>query len=239
MREYCRLRVTLLLSCEVIGRRGRGNVYAWLTPDYETGYVGRSLYIPKPLADLVTGALLQLCEEYNYEAFGDMTEAECASLACIMVDEYVMSDMSMIGQIAPFATSAAPAGWLLCDGAEYDRVDYPDLYAVLDSVLIVDADTFNVPDLRDRVVIGASATNDPGDDIGEATHTLTADEMPAHDHDYMEKSEILFPYGDNLPQISARGTLLEGSRTTTSEGGGDPHNNIQPSQAWDYYMRYR
>lgn len=54
-----------------------------------------------------------------------------------------------IGIIFLFATAAPPADSLACDGVTYLRVDYPELYAVLDPAFITDADHFVTPTLPD------------------------------------------------------------------------------------------
>src|SRR5262245_17975390 len=63
----------------------------------------------------------------------------------------------LIGSISMWAAPAAPALYLLCDGAAVSRLTYPDLFTVIgvtwgqgDGVV-----TFNVPDLRGRAPIGA------------------------------------------------------------------------------------
>ena len=59
------------------------------------------------------------------------------------------------GAVSPFAGSAAPSNWLLCDGASLLRADYPRLFAVIGtSYGAVDGTHFNTPDLRDRTPIG-------------------------------------------------------------------------------------
>jgi len=56
------------------------------------------------------------------------------------------------------ALDALPKGWHLCDG------------------------TGSTPDLRDRFVVGAGNSYAKGAIGGEATHTLSVDEMPSHQH---------------------------------------------------------
>lgn len=64
------------------------------------------------------------------------------------------------GIIAPFMGGTAPDGWLLCDGAEYDPADLPELHAV--NPAFHSDSTFRVPDLRGRSTVGAHAVpNDP------------------------------------------------------------------------------
>ena len=81
------------------------------------------------------------------------------------------------GVIAAFAGSAAPTGWLLCDGKEYDRRTYPELAKVFGNGF-----KFRVPDLRGRFVLGASSTHPAGEQGGEEKHTMTTAEMPRHQH---------------------------------------------------------
>lgn len=56
-------------------------------------------------------------------------------------------DDIMIGSVILSAVDTAPTNTLLCDGSQYLRVDYPNLYAVLAAAFIVDADNFTVPNL--------------------------------------------------------------------------------------------
>lgn len=60
-----------------------------------------------------------------------------------------------VGGIVPFAGSAAPTDWLVCDGTSYARSLYPDLAAVLvPGTFGGDTSSFVVPDLRGRTVVG-------------------------------------------------------------------------------------
>lgn len=92
------------------------------------------------------------------------------------------------GVIAPFAGSAAPSGWLLCDGAAVSRTTYSALFAVLGTKYGSGdgSTTFNVPNLRGRVPAGLDAGqtefNDRGKTGGVKTHTLAMAEMPSHSH---------------------------------------------------------
>ena len=207
----------------------------WLTPDDEIGTVYRTLAIPVPFLSQVSGALIKLAEAWNWEEYGDMSVQDCVDAMSGMIDTYYEGNV-MIGLVVPYAgdTANLPDNVLLCDGAVYDRVDYPALYAVLADAYLDDADTFHTPQLVDTFVVGTDENE--GAEGGEATHTLTADEMPSHLHEYQEKNEILFPYGTLTPDISARGTLLESARETSSAGGGEAHNNLPPYHAMTYVI---
>lgn len=77
------------------------------------------------------------------------------------------------GSIVMFASTTPPSGWLVCDGQSTSG--YPALAAIVGA---------NVPDLRDRFVIGYSATKPIKSTGGAATVTLTAAQsgLPAHSH---------------------------------------------------------
>ena len=88
------------------------------------------------------------------------------------------------GIVMPFAGSVAPQGYLLCDGSAVSRTDYADLFTAIGTVYGAGdgSTTFNIPDLSGRVVLGVSQSHALGTTGGEASHTLTEQELPAHSH---------------------------------------------------------
>lgn len=59
------------------------------------------------------------------------------------------------GGLMPYAGSAAPTGWLLCQGQSLVRADYSALFTAIGTTFgAVDASHFNLPDLRSRVPVG-------------------------------------------------------------------------------------
>lgn len=68
------------------------------------------------------------------------------------------SSVSPTGTVVAFAGSAAPSGWLLCDGGSTGvlRTTYSALFAVIGTTYGAGdgSTTFNVPDLRGRVAAG-------------------------------------------------------------------------------------
>ncbi len=54
--------------------------------------------------------------------------------------------------------SAIPAGWLLCDGSELNRIDYAALFSVIGTYWGAGngSTTFNIPNFQNRVLVGAN-----------------------------------------------------------------------------------
>ncbi len=74
------------------------------------------------------------------------------------------------GNILSYGGSAAPTGYLLCDGTSYLRTDYPTLFTAIGTNFgAVDGTHFNVPDLRGRFLRGVDGT--AGRDPDSASRT--------------------------------------------------------------------
>ena len=60
------------------------------------------------------------------------------------------------GSIIVFAGSSSPTGFLICDGSAVSRTTYADLFAIVSTTygLGDGSNTFNLPDLRERVIAG-------------------------------------------------------------------------------------
>lgn len=89
---------------------------------------------------------------------------------------------AITGLIMPICTADIPPGTLLCDGSVYLRVDYPDLYDAIAPGYHIDADSFSVPDLRDRFVMGAGPDHSAAATGGSFALTQTIAQMPNHAH---------------------------------------------------------
>jgi len=99
------------------------------------------------------------------------------------------------GTIFGYGGSTTPSGWLLCDGSEISRTDYAALYAVI-NITYGNGDnnnTFNVPDLRRKIPIGATGVITSygnvsdinfnlGKSRGEEAHTMIVNELALHSH---------------------------------------------------------
>jgi hypothetical protein len=73
---------------------------------------------------------------------------------------YKAINTDLIGSLRPYLGATVPSNglYLLCDGGEYLKTDYPALYAIIGDVYkrgTDSADNFRVPDMRGRTVFGA------------------------------------------------------------------------------------
>ena len=92
-------------------------------------------------------------------------------------------NLAIVGEIKMWGTGTAPMGYLLCNGAAVSRATYSALFTLLSTTFGVGdgATTFNVPDFRDRMPIGAGTTYSANSSGGSAnavvvshTHTATS-----------------------------------------------------------------
>jgi len=74
------------------------------------------------------------------------------------------------GTIVAFGGSSTPTGWLSCAGTAVSRTTYARLFAVMSTSYGVGdgSSTFNLPDMRDRVPLGAGTNNSLGTETAGA-----------------------------------------------------------------------
>lgn len=87
--------------------------------------------------------------------------------------------------------------------------------------------------IKDRFLLGAGDTYTAGDTGGEATHTLTNDEMPSHNHQLATARQYKTGTDTDSNPIKIGRTWQDadgwtGGFYTDNTGGGQPHNNMPP-----------
>jgi len=219
----------------------------WLTPSsIPSAAVCRAIHIPdsEDWVAIVTGALLNLTFQANWETYGTLTPKQCADRMMDLLDDFTFrkAGCRVIGEIIGYAGATSPdVNWLVCDGTSLLRVDYPDLFAVIGvSYGAPDAAHFNLPDLRGNVPVGADGgTFTFATPVGENAHTLSTTEIPSHAHTdvghahtEITATPVLIAIGAGVPAPSAIpgvGVTGSASANIANTGGGGAHNNIQPS----------
>lgn len=153
-----------------------------------------------------------------------------------------------VGSAIQFFGSSAPEGWMLCDGAAISRTTYAALFAVIGTTYGAGdgSSTFNLPDMRGRAGVGAGTgsglTNRAlGSNFGAETHQLTSSEMPVHSHNRNVSGfeEQTLRTGTGGIRAFAGGSQQVVTATVTASAGGDAaHNNMQPSLAVNFIIKY-
>ena len=166
------------------------------------------------------------------------------------LDSAAVSVLMPTSTILPYAGSAAPTGYFLCDGSAKSRTTYASLFAIIGTTYGVGdgSTTFNIPDLRGRVIagqddMGGSSANRltgqsggvDGDILGGSggseTHTLSTAQMPSHSHTYSAHTGLGASGSGGAAQLSST------SANTSSSGGDQAHNNVQPTIILNYIIK--
>ena len=157
----------------------------------------------------------------NYGIFSPRTDASDAVIDNAL---YEILGGNMVGQIVALVTKNVPVHMLVCDGSIYQRDEYPQLYEAIDASFIIDANSFRVPDLSRRFLVGEGGDILVGGEGGSETHALTEAEMPTHAHSYTASSATIINGGLEAPASAS----VPFPTVTGTAGGGLPHNNMPP-----------
>jgi len=150
------------------------------------------------------------------------------------------------GTISQFAGNLAPTGWLIADGSEISRTTYANLFALIGE-LYGNGDgstTFNLPDLKGKVVVGLDSEDSSFDTMGETggekEHLLTSSEsgIPAHTHPlaFQDTGDGQFS-PDSRESTFASGTSIGNTRSNTATNASEAHNNLQPYLVLNYIIK--
>lgn len=175
----------------------------------------------------------------------------------VKISDLGIESLEKLFNITPTVTSSAPIGagmdyfgnsepygWLFCNGQIVNKSDYPQLFNVIGYTYSQNSsgDTFALPDLRERTTVGIDSSSDTfnvlGKKVGEKKHADTIEEMPNHAHFTLtwDATQIGLGY-TSYSSANKRCLTVDADATpggtinpyTGNIGGGQPHNNIQPS----------
>lgn len=152
------------------------------------------------------------------------------------------------GAILPFAGTAAPNGWVICNGQLLNKTTYNKLFQVLGTQYGSSGDSFRVPDLRDRFIAGAGSSYSVGSTGGAAQVSLSTNQLPPHTHDIGGKASTAQTNGVGMYQSNVAGgsgwqvlsTTENGSLSgliAKSSGSGQAHENRPPYMAMTYIIK--
>ncbi len=177
---------------------------------------------------------------------GDITLRELANA----ISSFIAESTSIgavgvpVGTILDFggAVEQIPGGYLVCDGREYSKTEYPVLAQVLRDTWGVSSDTtFTVPNLMQRTTVGAgqnyfTGTSGINTTVGSYGGTFSVElqrsQIPRHNHEF----RIDLPLDTEVPAISGSQTkpvwgFTDGGPDIGKFGSifGQAHSNLQPS----------
>lgn len=111
------------------------------------------------------------------------------------------------------AANAIPSGWYLCNGSN------------------------GTPDLRNRFIVGAGSTYAVGNTGGEATVTLTINQIPSHSHSI--RAYVPTGTSGTFGKIISTAAYAGNGRDydTSDTGGNNSHNNMPPYYALCFIMK--
>jgi microcystin-dependent protein len=154
------------------------------------------------------------------------------------------------GVIEEYSGTALPAGYLWPDGTQVSRTTYARLFAAIGTTFGAGngTTTFHLPKRNGRVAVcldnlgGVSANvitgvwaDTLGGTFGEESHTPTILEMAAHDHTIDVPQSYAASVGSGGTPSIAR---IQGTSHTSTEGGGQPFNIVQPSIGMNFIIKY-
>jgi microcystin-dependent protein len=162
------------------------------------------------------------------------------------------------GIVVPWGSASIPSGFLLCDGTSYATASYAALFAVIGYTYGGSGANFNVPDLRDRTIVGVSSANSktlaqsigantvtPTGNIAGSTGstTLSTAQIPSHSHS--GGNTQAFQAGGacsmaNVPRTGCSGAAGGGgshSHTLSANFTGSANSVLQPGLVLNYIIK--
>ncbi len=143
-----------------------------------------------------------------------------------------------MSEIKLISWNFAPKGWAFCNGQFLPINQNQALFSLLGTTFGGNGQTtFALPDLRGRVPIHMGNGFTLGQAFGEAAHTVTMSEMPAHTHPMGASNQAAnknIATGNvyaSAPQNLYSNANPAGSMApaaVTNVGGSQPHENLQP-----------
>ena len=143
-----------------------------------------------------------------------------------------------LGEIKIISWNFPPKGWAFCNGQFLPINQNQALFSILGTTYGGNGQTtFALPDFRGRVPIHWGDGSNLGEKGGEEFHTLTMQEMPAHNH-FVNASNTnngatnipigTVPCTTNIPPYSNQFNTTFNTQEVTNFGGSQPHENRQP-----------
>ena len=186
--------------------------------------------IQEEISNAINGAGIALAKGTNNQLL--------AAIQAIAAGSVSVGSGATSGDVKATAAQSAPAGWVMCNGAGYDKTNpsYTALFNAIGYAYGGAGNLFNVPDARGRTIIGCDPSNATGRMTGQAggvnaaavgqtggqqSHQLSVAELPNY----------------NLP-VNDPGHVHVLNDPTHTHGVADPthsHTPYDPGHAHGYF----
>ncbi|MEO1038161.1 MAG: tail fiber protein [Pseudomonadota bacterium] len=175
-----------------------------------------------------------------------MTATAAAALVAGLAPSANAQD-AYLGEVRIFANTFCPAGWMRTDGQLLSPGSYPALFSLFGDIYGGNGvSTFALPDIRGRspMHVGTGpglTTRFQSQMLGLEDVVLIESEMPIHTHTIRASSAApntgslnnagWGDFGASFPAFNSGGPLDQTARSDVMsyEGGGYPHENMQPN----------
>jgi microcystin-dependent protein len=154
-------------------------------------------------------------------------QGRLTSAANVSVTVTATQITGLTGEIKMWPTVTAPTGYLICNGAAVSRTTYATLFGIIGTTFGPGdtTSTFNLPDFRDRMPIGAGTTYSANTSGGSAdavavSHTHSASTSisdPGHFHTSTWNNANDFNQGGYSPGAEAAPDDIQGTFTVNTD----------------------
>lgn len=151
-----------------------------------------------------------------------------------------------LGEIRLMSFNFAPKGWVQCAGQLLPINQNQALFALLGTTYGGNGQTtFALPDLRGRVPLHMSPDFSMGQAGGSEAHTISQAEMPQHTHTLSAVSAAATASSPGNAMLATateplyktlQQPIALAPEAVTATGGSQPHTNMQPWLALNFYM---
>ncbi|KHT35189.1 phage tail protein [Pectobacterium carotovorum] len=179
-----------------------------------------------------------MSNQYTVDTNGYLKTPTSATMTSTSIGAMSINDLA--GIPLPFPGAVAPAGWLKCNGQQFDKAQYPILTSRYPSGFL--------PDLRGEFVRGWD--DGRGADAGRALLSVQGDAIRSHKHALKLSHEGGGQYdGGGFPPLDATGPFVVHSESqpdessSSSSGAGNPMHSFGESEtrprniAFNYIVR--
>lgn len=145
-----------------------------------------------------------------------------------------------VGAILVYSGLTAPNGWLLCNGSEVSKENYPRLFSVIGNLYgsSSNANNFVLPDLQERIPVGKKNTTNVGDLGGNNSITLSENQLPSHNHTGTTASGG-GSHSHTVSDSGHRHTYLDAYFAENTSGGSNNVFGTSANTDYDNSYKYR